>query len=239
MATVAKPTVYVVTGGNRGIGLGLVKGLLSRPSTTVIATVRNNASATSLKQDISATVKIGDQSNLEIVELDLTAAPSAGKVEEIFSRLGYDHIDVLVNNAGVSPPMFTAAQTPAEDLRVAFEVNTIAPQPKVIMMSSSVGCITFQELSGGSYGPSKAALNWITRALHLQNEEAGLVAVALHPGWVQTRMGEKSAKDWEYPHPPPETVDNSVKGVLEVIDGATRDTVAGKFVTYQGQVLPW
>lgn len=254
MATVAKPTVYVVTGGNRGIGLGLVKGLLSRPSTTVIATVRNNASATSLKQDISATVKTGDQSNLEIVELDLTAAPSAGKVEEIFSRLGYDHIDVLVNNAGVSPPMFTAAQTPAEDLRVAFEVNTIAPlmvfqglwpllqksaRPKVIMMSSSVGCITFQELSGGSYGPSKAALNWITRALHLQNEEAGLVAVALHPGWVQTRMGEKSAKDWEYPHPPPETVDNSVKGVLEVIDGATRDTVSGKFVTYQGQVLPW
>jgi NAD(P)-dependent dehydrogenase (short-subunit alcohol dehydrogenase family) len=254
MSADTKSSIYVVTGGNRGIGLGLVKTLLTRPHTTVIATVRNGETANSLRSEISASVQSAEKSSLHIVELDFSSAPSPQHVSELFAGLGLDHIDVLISNAGVSPPMLPAVQTPAEDLRLAFEVNAIAPlmvfqglwpllqksaNPKVVMMTSSVGCITFQELSGGSYGPSKAALNWITRALHLQNESSGLVAVALHPGWVQTRMGEQSAKDWGYPHQPPDTIESSVKGILEVVDSASRETVSGKFVTYQGQILPW
>lgn len=234
-------TVYVITGANRGIGLGLVKSLLTRPSTTVIATVRNEDAATSLLSELIKTL-IGEKSGFEIVKLDFSAALP---LEQIRSAFTTDRIDVLINNAGWSPPMTLATQTSAADLRAAFEINTIgpltvfqalwpllrlSPTPKLINMTSSVGCITYQEAPGGAYGPSKAAL-------HEQNE--GLVAVALHPGWVQTRMGEGCAKDWGFEGGPPETVEGSVEGVLEIVDGATRERWSGKFVTYKGQELPW
>lgn len=252
----ASNTVYVVTGGNRGLGLGLVKAFLTRPHTTVITTVRNTEAAASLKAE---SISLGEGSALHVVLLDFTTAPSPDDVRTAFTKeVGdtLDHIDVLINNAGVCPPLTMAAQTSAADLRVAYETNAIAPlmvfqglwpllqnaasSPKLIMISSSVGGIGSQEpVPGGAYGSSKAALNWITRALHVQNEAQGLIAVALHPGWVQTRAGDFVAREWNYSPGPPDTVEDSVKGMLEVIDGATRESVGGKFVTQTGQVLSW
>ncbi|KID86143.1 short-chain dehydrogenase/reductase family oxidoreductase, partial [Metarhizium majus ARSEF 297] len=252
-----KNTVYVITGGNRGIGLGLVKSFLARPATTVIASARNTEAAASLKaEDIS----FGAGSQLHVAILDLSSALPPAKVLEAFEAATagtVDHIDVLINNAGSCPPMSAATETSAEDLRGAFETNTIAPlmvfqglwpllqktqmaAPKVIMVSSTVGGIGCQEpLPGGAYGASKAALNWLTRAIHLQNEASGLVAVALHPGWVQTRLGDFAAKEWSYAAGPPTTLDESVEGILKVVDGASRETVGGKFVLYDGQIWPW
>ena len=96
------------------------------------------------------------------------------------------------------------AETSAEDLRESFETNTIAPlmvfqafwplmqksaaTPKLVMTTSSVGSITQMEpMPGGAYGPTKAALNWITKSLHHQHER--LIAIALHPGWGQDAHG--------------------------------------------------
>lgn len=62
-------TVYLVTGGNRGIGLGLVKALLARPATTVIATVRNATTASSLKAE-PALEATAEGSKLLIIILD-------------------------------------------------------------------------------------------------------------------------------------------------------------------------
>lgn len=248
MATESNNTVYVVTGANRGIGLGLVNTLLSRPSVTVVATVRNGDAATSLKLNTSSVTK-GDNSSLIVIQLDFSSVLTP---ETIRDAVPVDHVDILINNAAFSSSMTLAAETPVDNLRAAFEINTIGPitvfqglwpllqksaTPKVINVTSSVGCITVQEGPGGAYGPSKAALNWFTRALHMQNE--GLVAVALHPGWVQTRMGELCARDWGFPGAPPETIEGSVEGMLQIIDEATRDKYSGKFVTYKGQELPW
>lgn len=247
-------TVCVVTGGNRGLGLCLVKSLLARPSTTVIASVRNEEAAVSLKAETQS-VNAGDKSNLHILQLDFSTAIAPETVIETFNAAtNVDHIDVLICNAGYATSMVPAALTSAEDLRASFETNTIAPllvfqglwpllqkstaAPKFINMSSSVGSIGGQEpVPGGAYGPSRAAGNWITRALHVQHEN--LVAVALHPGWVQTRAGEFVAQQWGYAPGPPETVENSVKGMLQVIDGATREGTSGKFITYQGKELVW
>ncbi|KAE8373146.1 hypothetical protein BDV26DRAFT_272753 [Aspergillus bertholletiae] len=245
--------IYFVTGGNRGLGLGLVKSLLARPATTVVASVRNEEAAISLKAETQA-ITTGEQSSLHIFQLDFSSAIAPEKVVETVNAVdGIDHIDVLICNAGYAAPMVLAALTSAEDLRASFETNTIAPllvfqglwpllqksvAPKLINITSSVGSIGGQEpFPGGAYGPSRAAGNWLSRALHVQHPN--LIVVALHPGWVQTRAGEFVAQQWGYAAGPPETIGNSVRGMLQVIDGATREATSGKFITYEGQELPW
>ncbi|KAM0339579.1 hypothetical protein ACHAPU_010879 [Fusarium lateritium] len=245
----SKPnTVYVVTGGNRGIGLGLVKALLARPFTTVIATVRNDKACSTLERAIESTLN-GEGSTLPTVQLDFSAVIPPEKIRDAFD---IDHIDVLINNAAANFQSYPVLEVPTADLRSAFEINTIGPltvvqglwpllqkssAPKVVNVSSSVGCITYQEVVAGAYGPSKAALNWLTRALHVQNEE--LVAFALHPGFVNTDMGELAATEWGFPLSMLTSVEDSVSGMLKIIDDATLETVSGKFVSYKGQELPW
>ncbi|EGU72246.1 hypothetical protein FOPG_10656 [Fusarium oxysporum f. sp. conglutinans race 2 54008] len=241
-------TVWIVTGGNRGIGLGFVKALLARPSVTVIATVRNDQARSALEHATTDLVK-GDSTVLRIVQLDFTYALSPEQIRDAFD---IDHVDVLINNAAASLKSYPVLDIPTDDLRSAFEINTIgpltvvqglwpllqkSPAPKVVNVSSSVGCITYHEVVAGAYGPSKAALNWLMRALHLQDE--GLVAFALHPGFVNTEMGKSAATEWGLPLAMLESVGETVQGSLGLIDSATRETVSGKFVSYKGQELPW
>lgn len=252
MATNKSNAVYVVTGGNRGLGLGIVKSLLARPNTSVFATVRNEDGASTLAQEIT-TVPKGLGSSLQVIKLDLSTIQSTAEVKEAF-KFDIDHIDVLINNAGGTSPLVPATETTAEDLRAAFEVNTIAPllvfqalwpllqkslSPKLIMVTSSVGSIAEMEpMPGGAYGPSKAAQNWLTKALHLENKGRGLVTIALHPGWVQTRAGQFAADQWGFGSGPPDTVESSVEGMLKIIDGASSE-MSGTFITQTGQILGW
>ncbi|EHK20190.1 uncharacterized protein TRIVIDRAFT_48225 [Trichoderma virens Gv29-8] len=252
MAYNDKNMIYVVTGGNRGLGLGLIKSLLIRAKTTVIATVRNKDSVSTLIEETSVIEK-GLGSTILITYLDFSTAISPEKVREAF-KFDIDHIDVLINNAGGALPMVPAAETTAEDLRAAFEVNTIAPlvvfqalwpllkkspSPKLVMITSSVGSIAEMEpVPGGAYGPSKAAQNWLTRALHLENKNSGLITIALHPGWVQTRAGQFVADQWGFTSGPPDTIQSSVEGMLKVIDEMSEE-MSGKFVTQKGQILQW
>ncbi|CAI7654627.1 unnamed protein product [Penicillium glandicola] len=250
-------TVYVVTGANRGLGLGLTRRLLERPATTIVASVRNQNAALSLMSEVESVV-VGKNSVLHVIELDFSTAISPEEITQAFTAAvsTVTHIDVLICNAGFATPMTPALVTSAEDLRKSFEVNTIAPllvfqafwplmqrsasAPKLAVISSSVGSIADQEpVPGGAYGPSKAASNWLTKALHVENEADGLIAFALHPGWVQTRAGDFAAKEWGYPGRPPVTVEDSVKGMLGVIDTATRENVSGKFISQTGDILSW
>lgn len=247
-------TVYVVTGANRGLGLGFVKALLARPNVTVIATVRSEQAATALEEELKS-----HEGNLHIMQLDFSKAIAPEVIRKSIDQTGVDHVDVLINNAGSVPPMTRAIETTAEELRATFETDTIAPlmvfqalwpllqksksspssSPKLVMITSSVGSIAEMEpLPGGAYGPSRAAKNWLTKALHQEHKDDGLIAIALHPGWVQTRAGLFAADQWGIAQKPPVTIESSVAGMLQVIDTATQDT-SGKFLTQEGEVLGW
>ncbi|KAK2036449.1 short chain dehydrogenase [Colletotrichum somersetense] len=253
-------TVYVITGCNKGIGLGLVKGLLARPSTTVIASVRNKESAAALESAIGDVQK-GDSSELHIMLLDFTKAPTPSAVREAFEQVtssAIDRIDVLISNAGTSCPATPVASLSAKDLRSVFEVNTISPLmvfqglwplmnkqratgelgPKLIAISSILGSIEcLDAVPCGAYGPSKAALNWLVKGLHVQNEN--LVSVAVNPGFVRTSMGEYAARQWNYDVENLMDVESSVSGVLNIIDRASRDTMSGKLVNVPGKIWAW
>jgi NAD(P)-dependent dehydrogenase (short-subunit alcohol dehydrogenase family) len=247
--------IYAITGANRGIGLGLVLAYLARPSTTVIGIVRSAKAAESLLTSSRETI-LGDNSHLYIAEVptSVQASPEAFRAA-ILSTIpnAITTINALICSAGWSPSMVPTLSVSINDLQECFQINTIGPliaiqalwpllqpcpDPKFIVLTSSVGSISAMEpFPGAPYGPSKTAVNWIVRSLHLQHEN--LISVALHPGWVQTRMGEQAARDWGYEPGPPLTVEESVNGIVGVVDGASREKYAGKFVKQTGDEIPW
>ena len=122
----ANNTVFFVTGGNRGIGLGLVESLVARSDSTVIASVRN-AEATAHLQ--SQNFMFGQRSTQYIIQLDFSTTPSPTRILEILNTtIPHLHrIDVLINNAAFIPPLSSIFETSLVDLRQTFETNTCAP----------------------------------------------------------------------------------------------------------------
>ncbi|KIW15598.1 hypothetical protein PV08_05646 [Exophiala spinifera] len=265
MAGNSQNTTYVVLGANKGIGLGLVQALLARPQTTVVGVVRDPVRASHLEEQCSSVPK-GEGSILHALAVDVSRSPGRDDLKDFIktklpSSIG--HVDAFISSIGHTGVMKPALETTAEEMRDHYEVNTIAPlmlfqafwplmeastesgasstPKKVFFLSSSVGCIGdwMEPIPGGAYGPSKAALNWIVRKLHFELQDKGIVSVAVHPGWVQTEMGDMAAKSWNYPGKPPLTVAQSVEGVLGVIDGASRENSSGKFLSYDGKEVPW
>lgn len=105
-----------------------------------------------------------------------------------------------------------------------------SPIKQVACISSKVGSIT-ENTSGGGYiyRSSKAALNSVVKSLHNDLNEQGFTVLALHPGWVQTRMGGPNALI---------TVSESVAGLAKILENVTEKD-SGGFYNYDGQPLPW
>jgi NAD(P)-dependent dehydrogenase (short-subunit alcohol dehydrogenase family) len=80
-----------------------------------------------------------------------------------------------------------------------------------------------------SYAISKAALNMGTRLLAHALADQGVTVFAIHPGWVRTDMGGPKAEV---------EVADSVRGLIAVLD-RVGPADAGRFLTFEGQELPW
>lgn len=225
-----KHKTWVVTGASRGIGLGFVKHLLGREQKVFAVTRGESVELKALSKD----------KNLTIVVCDLS---KEGQEKELAKTLGDSPVDVLINNAGVllNEDGFKALKT--KDLRDSMNVNLEMPirvtqallpllqksaDPKVAHITSRMGSIA-DNGSGGyySYRISKAALNMFNKSFSIDFPK--ITALVLHPGWVQTDMGGAGAQI---------TVDQSVTGLLKVIDGAG-PKASGRFFNYSGEELPW
>ena len=229
-------TNILVTGANRGLGLGFVKNYLGK-NVNVVSTTRDMKSSMEL-----LALKERFPDNLEIFELDLLKE-SAGYTLANF--LGDKPIDVLINNAGIgSTNQHFQAVSPKPWLEV-LTVNLIAPlmvtqsiidnvkkgsDKKIFFLSSQLGSIE-DNTSGGMYiyRSSKTGLNQVVKSLSVDLKPQGITVVSLHPGWVKTDMGGPNA---------PVSIDESIKGMMQVIEKADiRDT--GRFLNYDGKELPW
>jgi NAD(P)-dependent dehydrogenase (short-subunit alcohol dehydrogenase family) len=228
----------LVTGASRGLGLELVRQCLARGD-DVFAGCRKPEEAAALQS--LATVHGG---RLTLLALDVTDEETVDASKEIVSTQT-DVLDLLFNNAAVHPGDETIATVNAETLIHTFRVNAVGPMlvarryldllqaatsPAIINISSEAGSIsTMQRHRGYAYYGSKAALNMFTRALAWDENLAGVIVIAIHPGWVRTDMGGDLA--------PLSPVD-SVAGILQVVDGL-RGASSGKFYTYEGHEYPW
>ncbi|KAF3035531.1 hypothetical protein E8E12_001562 [Didymella heteroderae] len=251
------PTIYLITGANRGIGKGLTAELLQRPNTIVIAGVRDTTASASVLNSLPT----APGSRVIIVKIDSQSETDAKEaVSQLTTEHGITSIDIAIANAGIAHSGAPVAQTTSDSLRDHFNTNAVGPvllfqavkpllqasksdKPIFLATSTVVGSIGGQEALAGlppvlsPYGSSKAALNWLVRRLHY--EEPWLVSYVTHPGLVLTDMASGMFSSAEQAAAMGAiTVDVSVAGILKTLDSASKE-ISGTFQNYDGTTLPW
>lgn len=225
----ATPTV-LITGANRGIGLELVR-QYAKAGWHVIGTARTRDSADAL-----------GATGADVIQLDVTDKSS---VDRLARDLDNQPIDILINNAGIQPLMWTLAEIDFDEFTRALNVNTVGPVRVVrallsslrsgtlrtiINVTSNLGSIT-ANTDGGFYGyrESKAALNMFTKTLAAELGPEGFICAAIHPGWVRTDLGGGDA---------PLDVRQSVESIRRVIESLSQAD-NGSFWSYAGTQMKW
>ena len=194
----------LVTGGNRGIGIAIARGL-AKLGFTVFLGARSIEAAQAAADTIEGDVRP--------VRLDVTSQEQvdalAGKVAEEFG-----HLDVLVNNAGASTLTFhhfdhlpKPTEETVDDIRNVYEVNVFgvvrmmnafipllnkADAPRVVNITSKRGSIGEEGAWVGQpsmvYSSSKTALNALTVHYAREFADTKLKINGAAPGFVATEF---------------------------------------------------
>jgi NAD(P)-dependent dehydrogenase (short-subunit alcohol dehydrogenase family) len=220
----------LISGANRGIGLEHAQ-RYAAAGVHVIAAVREVRAP-----ELAA---IG----AEIIGYDAADPSAPAKVR---AALGERPIDLLFNNAGIyggDRQNFGGVDPEAflETIRVntlgpllmaqALADNVAASERKIIANQSSLmGSVSDNGMGGyHAYRASKSALNMVSKGLANDLRGRGIIVVALHPGWVKTRMGGENA---------PVTTADCAQGQQKLLAGLSA-AQSGKFFNYDGRELPW
>ncbi|KJA22316.1 hypothetical protein HYPSUDRAFT_41181 [Hypholoma sublateritium FD-334 SS-4] len=255
----SQATVYLITGSNRGIGLGLVARILEKHDRAfVYAGARDPDNASAL---ISLQIRYPDR--LSIVKcVSADGEGNTALAREIEKRHGY--LDTVIANAGVCDPTGDVSNIRIAQLEEHFHINVTGTiilfqavygllkksvSPRFVPISTRAASfdgrsIKFQ--SGGvAYGATKAALNWATRKIHFEND--WLVAFPVSPGPVNTDMlRDTVAADTSglmkkmvdgLPNLP--TVETVSVSLISLIDGSTREKDGGQFIHVDGTRVSW
>jgi NAD(P)-dependent dehydrogenase (short-subunit alcohol dehydrogenase family) len=186
--------VAVVTGGNRGIGRGIVDAL-HREGATVVLTARSLPAASEAARalgerafGLACDVRSYEQVQQLFVEVERVAGG----------------VDILVNNAGIG--IFrTVAEISPEDWRAVIETNLNGPfycsREAIPLMKRRGGGYIFNVSSlagknpfvnGSAYNASKFGLNGFSEAMMMDVRYDGIRVSYLMPGSVATEFGSGS-----------------------------------------------
>src|SRR5438876_2784091 len=226
----------LVTGANKGIGREVARQLAAK-GFHVFVGARNAKAGRKAAEEMAK--KCGKATFLEIDVADNDSVTTAAGE---FSNIA-DHLDVLVNNAGIIVDGDNAILEVSDDLfRKTLETNTLgalrvarafvpllrkSKWPRVINVSSGGG-----QLTGGTdgwtpaYCISKTALNGVTVQLAAALPKFAVNSVC--PGWVRTEMGGENAS---------RSVEEGADTIVWLASDAPQD-LTGKFLRDRKEI-PW
>lgn len=227
----------VISGANRGIGLGFCKHYLSH-NWQVIALSRAKPVI-----EVSSEVTEKQKSNFHHLAIDLLSEASINSSLEKIEGISQS-IDLIINNAGVAEHEMFGQWTQQAFLK-SFTVNAIAPalltqalsslltkNAKVIQLTSGLASIE-QNLGPlenfDSYSMSKVAVNMLSKRLSAKLLDREIIVCSISPGWVKTTMGGDEA---------PTSVSQAVIDITNTIDNLT-SAQRGSFLDELGNVIPW
>ena len=226
----------LVTGANKGIGYEVTRQLAEKGFHVFIG-ARNRDAGRKAADDIAK-----NRGQTTFLEIDVADNASVTAAAREFAKAA-DHLDVLVNNAGIIVDGDDAILEISDELfRKTLETNTLgalrvtrafvrllrkSSAPRVINVSSGGG-----QLTGGSdgwspaYCISKTALNGVTSQLAAALPKFAVNSVC--PGWVRTDMGGQGAA---------RSVEEGADTIVWLATDAPQ-TLTGKFLRDHKEI-PW
>jgi NAD(P)-dependent dehydrogenase (short-subunit alcohol dehydrogenase family) len=226
----------LVTGANKGIGYEVARQLATK-GFHVFVGARSPKAGRKAADEI---VKQGGKASF--LEIDVSKNISVTTAADELAKAA-NHLDVLVNNAGVIVDGDDAILKISDELlRETLETNTLGPlrvtrafapllakskAARVINVSSGGG-----QLTGGAdgwapaYCISKTALNGVTVQLAAALPKFAINSVC--PGWVRTDMGGSNA---------PRSVEEGADTIVWLASEAPQD-LTGKFLRDRKEI-PW
>ena len=228
MATAEPRRRALVTGGNRGIGLEVVRQLGERGCEVLLG-------ARDLDAGEAAAASLGLPA-VTAITIDVAEPASVAAARD---AVGPQGVDIVVNNAGVNP----RGRVTEADAERAWQVNvfgvwrvTQAFLPpmrargwgRIVNVSTEVATDAKASRGGGIYRTTKVAMNALTRVLAEDLAGSGILVNAISPGWCRSDMGGADAPR------------SAAQGAASIVWGVTLpdDGPSGGFFQ-DGEELPW
>lgn len=186
----------LITGGNRGLGLEVVKAMAS-DGYKVLLGCRDLNTGREIAQNIPG--------NIQAVKIDLSESNALrDEANDILNQ--YGTVDILINNGAVLTDGTILSERP-EDFYKSIQVNLIAAfdliqvflpamtqqgYGRIVNVTSDWGSFADGLTGPVSYSVSKAALNALTMNM-ARDLPVNIKVNSVHPGWLRTDMGGAAA----------------------------------------------
>jgi NAD(P)-dependent dehydrogenase (short-subunit alcohol dehydrogenase family) len=180
--------VALVTGGSKGLGLAMARGLAEAGADIIISSRHENELKSALEQVLEGTGRKGC-----FFVADMAKRSAVEKLaKDALAEMG--RVDILINNAGTNAPQAIDAITDETWDRV-MEINlnsimvlsrALAPQMKarkwgrIIHISSVMGIVSKEKRN--VYSVTKTALQGFARSMALDLGEFGITVNCIAPG---------------------------------------------------------
>lgn len=193
-----KDRVALVTGGARGIGLGIATRLASEGAITIIADVMNETAEGSASQVRDE----GFRCHARSFDVRDSQSVDSG-IDDVAREFG--RLDILVNNAGVHLVKPIAEYTD-EDWSFVFDINARGPfftmraAARHMIPQRSGRIINIVTILSGTpfsslYEASKHAVMGLTKCLMYELAPHGITVNAVSPGAVDTELLKKGIRE--------------------------------------------
>jgi 2-deoxy-D-gluconate 3-dehydrogenase len=189
--------VAIVTGGNGGIGLGMVRGL-AEAGAAIAVVGRNEAKSAVAVAELARSGSKAISVGADVTDKNAVAA----MVERVKSELG--RIDILVNNAGINvrkPPHTLEIgewdSVIATNLTSAFLCSqAVYPAMKAAGGGKIINIGSMMSIFGASFTPayaaSKGGIVQFTRSCACAWAADNIQANAILPGWIDTDLTRRA-----------------------------------------------